>query len=42
MNDADHDAELLADDRENVIGVGIRQDALDRAFARPLPNQPPE
>ena len=33
--DADDDAELLGRDREDEVGVGVREDALDDALARP-------
>ena len=32
---AEHDAEFLAGDREDEIGMAVGQDALHRAFARP-------
>ncbi len=35
QHQAEHDAELLGRDREHEVGVALRQDALDRALARP-------
>ena len=35
QHEAEHDAELLRRDREDEVGMAVRQDALDRALARP-------
>ena len=35
ISEAQHDAELLAGDREDEVGVAVGDDALDGALARP-------
>ena len=35
MSEAEHDAEFLAGDREDEVGMAVGDDPLDRALARP-------